>query len=348
MSAQPPAADRPFPADPALDALVGSAFGRGARVREHTALSGGTYNSVRSVVLRDGRRSVLKVAPPADRPRLTYERGLLATEALVYARARPLLGGLVPRVLASGRVPGEPDREYLFLDHLPGETLEDLRSGEAPVRSSAARRDLGRAVAALHTVTGDAFGYPAGSAGLRADTWPEAFRAMVGAVVADARRFSVPLPGGGAEVVRLVSANLVHLAPVRTPALTHFDLWDGNVLASRPGADGGPDREPRLTGIIDAERAFWGDPAADLVSTALFGDIRDDADFLAGYRDTGGVLDFSPGLLRRLALYRTYLYLIMFVEPTPRGRAPADAARARGFLGPLLEAELAELAGPAS
>ncbi|MFD3687745.1 hypothetical protein ACFWTE_23375 [Nocardiopsis sp. NPDC058631] len=85
---------------------------------------------------------------------------------------------------------------------------------------------------------------------------------------------------------------------------------------------------------------------ADLVSPALFGDIRDDADFLSGYSGAGGPVDFSPGLLRRLVPYRAYLYLITFVEPPPRAHDPVCAARARAFRGPLLEAEPDLFAGP--
>ncbi|MFD6952851.1 hypothetical protein A6A08_24590 [Nocardiopsis sp. TSRI0078] len=329
------------PDDAALDTLVRAAFGGNARVREQAALAGGTYNTVHRVLLHDGRRAVLKLAPPPDRPRLTYEHGIMATEAMVYERARPVAGPLVPEVLHAGTVPGDPRREYLFLGHLPGTALDGVRSGLAPERLSPVRRELGRAVAALHTVTGHVFGYPA-QAGLRASTWPEAFGAMVEAVVADAFRFSVALPGGGARILRLVSANLAHLAPVRTPVLTHFDLWDGNVLVTGTDrADG-----PGLSGVVDAERAFWGDPAAELVSLALFGDIRGDTAFLEGYRAAGGRADFTPDLLRRLTLYRVYLYLIMFTEPTPRGHDRDTAARTRAFVGPLLEDDLARLATP--
>ncbi|OOC54071.1 MULTISPECIES: phosphotransferase family protein [Nocardiopsis] len=340
MTSSSPTAD-PSPDEAALDTLVRAAFGEDARVREHAALTGGTYNTVHRLLLHDGRRSVLKLAPPPDRPRLTYEHGIMATEAMVYERARAAAGPLAPEVLHAGTVPEDPRREYLFLSHLPGTPLYDVRSGLAPRRLAPVRRELGRTVAALHTVTGHEFGYPA-QEGLRAPTWPEAFGAMVEAVVADASRFAVELPGGGARALRLVWANLAHLAAVRTPVLTHFDLWDGNVLVTGPDGAGAPG----LSGIIDAERAFWGDPAADLVSLALFGDIREDTAFLEGYREAGGTVDFTPELLRRLTLYRVYLYLIMFTEPTPRGHDRDTAARTRAFVGPLLEDDLARLSTP--
>lgn len=66
-------------------------------------------------------------------------------------------------------------------------------------------------------------------------------------------------------------------------------------------------------------------PAADFVSAALLGDIEEDEDFLAGYASaTGTPVVFTASLRLRLALYRSYLYLIMLVETVPR-QASQDA-----------------------
>ncbi|MCK9894226.1 phosphotransferase [Frankia sp. AgB32] len=96
------------------------------------------------------------------------------------------------------------------------------------------------------------------------------------------------------EIRAAVEANLDLLADVRTPVLVHFDLWDSNVLVA--------DDPPRLGGVIDGERFFWGDPYADFVSLALFGDIEDDQAFLDGYRAAGGTVEFTARLRRRLSL----------------------------------------------
>lgn len=71
---------------------------------------------------------------------------------------------------------------------------------------------------------------------------------------------------------------------------------------------------------------FWGDPVADFVSLALFGDIERDRDFLAGYAEARGCdVEFTDALRTRYALYRSYLYLIMLVETVPRA-VGAEAA----------------------
>lgn len=248
-------------------------------------LSGGTFNIVH-------RRSglVRKVAPSS--PALSYEHDLLATEALFYRAA----AGVAPLPEVVREAPGE-----LVMTELPGDTWFSLRDRLSPDARAVLRHELGGVVAALHRVTGDGFGYPQDGS---APTWREAFASMMSTILADADRFGVRLPDVGAAV----AANLDVLDEVTTPALVHFDLWDGNILVS-----GG-----HVTGIIDAERAFWGDPLADMASLALFGDIEPDTAFVSGYREAGGVLDFTDSSRRRMALYQCYLYTIMLAEQAPR------------------------------
>lgn len=107
----------------------------------------------------------------------------------------------------------------------------------------------------------------------------------------------------------------------------------------------GAEAGPRIGGPIDGERMLWGDPLADFVSLALLGDIRRDADFLAGYQEAGGTVEFDGPARQRPALYRSYLYLIMPVETVPRASGDERVARVRETVGPQLTAALAEL-GP--
>jgi aminoglycoside phosphotransferase (APT) family kinase protein len=158
-------------------------------------------------------------------------------------------------------------------------------------------------------------------------------------VLADADRFAARLPRATGDVRAALRRHEALLDDVTTPVLVHFDLWNGNILV-----DGG-----ELSGIVDAERAFWGDPLADLVSLALFGDITQDAGFLDGYAATtyaatGRALSLDGSARTRLAMYRAYLYLIMLTEVVPREYPQARRARTYDSVTPHLEKALAELA----
>jgi hypothetical protein len=89
---------------------------------------------------------------------------------------------------------------------------------------------------------------------------------------------------------------------------------------------------------------FWGDPLADFVSLALLGDIKRDEDFLKGYQDAGGRAEFDAPARQRLALYRSYLYLIMLVETVPRAPGVVHVAWVREAVAPELVAALDEVA----
>ena len=157
---------------------------------------------------------------------------------------------------------------------------------------------------------------------------------MLDAVLADAESFGATLPHPLGTIRNITAAHADALDEVTTPVLVHFDLWDGNILVDSCTGT------PRISGLIDAERAFWGDPLADFVSLALLSDIRRDRAFLDGYRQAGGpvVLDVSSEV--RLALYRSYLYLIMLAEMTPRTFTPAERRRREAMVIPALATEL--------
>ncbi|WP_410644094.1 phosphotransferase family protein [Amycolatopsis sp. lyj-346] len=253
-------------------------------------LGGGTYNRAVRLRLADGRRLVLKIAPSA--PGLSYEHDLLATEAEYYR----LVPGPLPSVVGAG--PG-----FLLMTEVPGVPWSGV-----PGTGPHLRAELGGIVAGLHRVTGGGFGYLQDPLH---PTWPSAFTAMVDAVLSDAVRYGVRLPRPAAEIAHLVRRHEPLLALVTTPVLVHFDLWDGNILLD----DG------RVSGIIDAERAFWGDPVAEFVSLTLFRDL--DAPLLEGY----GAARFDAPARRRLTLYRVYLGLIMLTEMVPRQDTNADRER---------------------
>ncbi len=366
--------------DPAVAAVIARltssgvlGSGAGDRVARVTALSGGTYNTLAAVELTGGERLVLKVPPPAGTPGLRYEQGLLQGEALFYDAAAAV-GVPAPRVLHArpdrgpeagadraphpgpDRRPDAPDAPdaatetapdtladdvpFVLMSRLPGVTWWSAAESMDNRERDRLRESLGRMVARLHGVTGPGFGYPSRSTGAPAGRWAEAFTAMTGAVLDDAERYGAWLPRPVARIRAALAAAEPLLEEVTVPALVHFDLWPGNVLLD------GPAGRREISGVIDGERMFWGDPLADFASLSLFtADAERDPAFLTGYGAGGGRTAFDAGALRRTALYRCYLYLIMLVEVVPRGYGAEHTAWVREFAGPRLEEALDAAAG---
>ncbi|MFF2060617.1 phosphotransferase family protein [Streptomyces sp. NPDC058200] len=321
----------------AVDAAVGAAGLPAGEVTRCEPLSGGTYNALFRVSLRDGREWVVKVPPPESRPGLGYERDLLRGEVAFYTAVGAVDGVPVPEVVRYACDPTAATGAFLIMSALPGAPWHE-RDGElAPEERAGLRRELGGLVARTHTVTGPGFGYPALPLGPLAGTWREAFAAMMAGLLDDAERYGARLPRSPAVIRALTAEVSGVLDEVTVPVAVHFDLWQGNVLLDgRAGAR-------TVSGIVDGERMFWGDPLADFVSLALLGDIEEDKDFLAGYAAAGGRAEFDAPARLRLALYRCYLYLIMLVEVVPRGYPDGRREWAWRHVAPQLEAALRHL-----
>ena len=111
-------------------------------------LSGGTSNTVEELRLTDGSRYVLKAAP--DTPGLRYESRLLVAEAEFY-RGAETAGVPAPRLVTV-----DDDSTVLLMTACPGEPWD---GSLAEAERARLRTELGRQVAALHRVTGPAFGF---------------------------------------------------------------------------------------------------------------------------------------------------------------------------------------------
>ncbi|WP_093802870.1 phosphotransferase family protein [Streptomyces sp. Wb2n-11] len=300
-----------------LDTVLRTSAGIGCSLEYE--LTDGWFNTAYRVLLDDGRPAIVKLAPSAGTAVLRYERGIMATEAMVYRRITALSDGGVPTpaLLCAGE-------EFLALSVLEGAPWDKAADHLSPRAQRALRRELGAITARLHTLAPEdgRFGYPAAESGLSASDWYSAFTAMVEALLDDAERWKSPLGVAPDGIRAMVTEARYALQEVTEPRLVHFDLWPGNVFV-----DHGDDRSStRISGIIDHERAFWGDPAAELVSLAFGGDAGPDSDLVAGYVETGGALDFTPALRHRLALYHVYLGLLLVIECGPRGFGPDHLA----------------------
>ncbi|MGW0084785.1 phosphotransferase family protein [Streptomyces sp. NPDC003393] len=293
-----------------LDSMLRASSGIGCRLEAE--LADGWFNTAYRVTLDDGRAAVVKIAPPVDVEVLRYELGILGTEAMVYRRIAGLPDGAVPgpSLLHAGK-------EFLVLSHLAGTPWDKATDSLAPTVQAALRRELGAITARLHTLAPEdgRFGYPAAESALSAADWRTAFTAMVNALLDDAEHWQSALGVSPEDIRELVAEGGYALDEVTEPRLVHFDLWPGNIFVHL--ADDGTNT--RITGLIDHERAFWGDPAAELVSLAFGGDTGPDSDLVAGYTEAGGSLDFGPAFHHRLALYHLYLGLLLVIECGPRG-----------------------------
>ncbi len=211
-------------------------------------------------------------------------RGVLVERGVVGAEARYLQlveqrlhGAPSPRLLHSGADEPPGGSEWLISEFVPGVALTAI---EREADQDTVRADLGAAVARLHTITGEHYGYDGGRACGR--TWREAYTAVIESLLDDAARWKVSLVVPAERIRAAVARCTDVLDEVERPVLLHFDLWDGNALcaADSNGRWG-------LTGLVDGERFLFGDPLVDFISRRCFGELR-------GSRDIRSSSDMLP------------------------------------------------------
>lgn len=276
------------------------AAGIGA-VTEITELGDGEFNTAFKVTAADGCY-VVKIAPKNDADVLTYEKNLMATELAVYDIISQNTDVRIPKVLfTSSAVTGSP---WYVMEYLPGKPLTKAKLTQAQRRR--VMFELGQSTAKINTIKNDAFGYMQN--GLKA-TWKEAYHDMVTAILADAGRLGLKVPHL-AKIRRLIAQNAGVLEEVTQARLIHFDLWKGNIFVNEKGG---------LEGIIDTERALWGDLYGEFINLDFFGDFGRNTAFIEGYNSAAGekiVLNASE--IKRMNLMRLYLALVIFTEADTR------------------------------
>ena len=209
------------------------------------------------------------------------------------ALARLLAGRVpVPAYLHCGERAGQP---YAVVEWIDGKPLQPLVRGMDEAALGFAGREIGRALAAIHSVTFDQPGFLDGD--LKTTPFPggasnASFLETTFAGVAG-ERLGRDL---AAQVVAFARAN-EHRAAAwsHPPRLTHFDFGSSNILVREDFS---------LAGIVDWEFAAAASPAPDFGnllrpplghSSAFVGGVAD------GYRAAGGFLPPGWRALTRLA-----------------------------------------------
>ena len=302
-----------------LRAMVARAFGADQVVDDgFEELGLGWFNVAYRVLLADGRVVVLKIAPPAGVEVLTYERGMLRTEVAALRLVAERTSVRVPRVLAVDESRELCDADYFFMEFIDGETLSTLDAEQRP----ALQVELGAVNRALNEVRGPGFGPLLEPS---SETWREVFTGIVHDVLADGERRSVDLGMPYAQLRDLLSEHAASLDEVTEPRFVEWDLWDGNALV----------RDGSIVGIIDHERALWGDPLMESGFAALVlpGTLGDASSFADGY----GIGPLTPTQLTRRRLYTLHLLLVMTIETVYRGHeSPAQYEFSRAALAELV------------
>lgn len=281
----------------------------GAAPTESHELTDGWFNAAFALSLPTGEEYVLKVAPAPGVRLLRYERDLMRAEVEAMRLCRGLVP--VPEIVAWEQSPETLGSPLFLMRRLPGVAMNRLRETLDDEAQAVVDRQIGQVIKAVGSIRGTGFGLWNGPF---FGTWREAFGYLMESLEADAVDLDVLLP---TEAFKLGEPFLAGLDDVREPVLVHWDMWDGNVFVEPSSLE--------VTGVIDFERALWGDPLME--GNFLYAQ--------PGFFDGYGC-DLRAGAEGRRFLYDLYLMLVMVVESKFRGFTSEHEAWPRGELDKLL------------
>ena len=119
---------------------------------------------------------------------------------------------------------------------------------------------------------------------------------MLENLISDAVKKDIDIVYDGQTLLNQLETDKSAFEAVKEASLVHWDMWAGNVFV----------KDGHVSGIIDWERALWGEPFMD----DRFRMHNRGEHFLEGFGQTS----FSEDELKRLRWYDIILYLTMMIE----------------------------------
>ena len=293
----------------------------------------GKHNRSFWVEGQDGRY-VLRIAPPDEAGFLFYERLMMRQEPALHTLILEHTDLLVAEIIGHDFTRERVERDYMLMRALPGTPLSDVQDLNQGMFQRALFQ-VGEQLRQLHDLTAQdclgarAFGYLGEHHPMPPQQdWASAFQMMWNLLLDDVVDCGAYTPADGDSMRRLYDQHAHHFEQPVEPRLLHMDIWSQNILVDPQG---------NVTGIVDFDRALWGDVEIEFAVLDYCG--ISEPSFWQGYgsqRDTS-----RPAEIRRLfyLLYEIQKYMPILVW---RRNDPAGAARYReqslSLAAPLMQA----------
>jgi aminoglycoside phosphotransferase (APT) family kinase protein len=242
-----------------ITAMCRRGFGSGAQLESAQELSGGTFNETYLIELAGKTKVILRAAPPPTADLYWDDAALMRREhhILPYFAS---IAALMPKIILADFTHQVVGRDYMFQTFIEGERWSDIEDELAPDENIELWCQCGEIVKRMHETTGERFGYP--HPGRQFASWSEMILDRLARILESMATYQLEITAFSA-VSDITHANAALLDEIHKPHLLHGDLWTFNLLVTR-----GNDR-PTITGVLDADRAWWGDPMADWIMFLL-------------------------------------------------------------------------------
>ena len=198
-------------------------------------------------------------------------------------------------------------RDFVLMERLPGLPLSDRTADEEVLFAR-----VGECLAQAHTQTAEQYGYLGAHRPMAPQpTWQDAFLVMWNKLIDDIVNVGFYDAEESNLMRRLLDRHIALFERAVPASLLHMDVWHQNILVDEGGS---------LSGLVDWDRALWGDPEIEFAVLDYCGISR--PAFWEGY---GSRRDESPEARIRLLFYLLYEVQKYIVIRAGRRNDPAAA-----------------------
>ncbi|MBV7332877.1 aminoglycoside phosphotransferase family protein [Chloroflexi bacterium TSY] len=281
----------------------------------------GKFNTSYWVQMGD-EELVLRIAPPSNTLFVFYEKEMMRQESEIHRRLREQTSVPVAEIVVFDDSCTLLDRDYMLMQRLPGRPLTEM----SHVSYDSVLRQTGEYLAQVHRLTAQQYGYIGAHRPMEPEnSWADAFFVMWNRLIDDVIAVGYYDDEESSILRRWLEQYLYIFDRPIASSLLHMDIWHQNILVDDAGI---------VTGIVDWDRALWGDPEIEFAVLDYCG-ISEPA-FWEGY---GRKRDRSPEAgLRQLfyLLYELQKYIVIYHG---RNQDPVGAQRKKEQVWQLVRAQ---------
>ena len=264
------------------------------KIAEIEELTEGMCNVTYDIMFEDGSESILKNAARDRRGNTSNEVNLMQAEIKAMKLVSENCSFKVADVWYYDTGKTVCDSDYFFMEKLQGDNFFLVREGMSEEVIATIDTEIGRISRELLNIRNSEFGFLGEDK--RFDSLFGFVKQMLLNLISDAQKRGIDIIYDKQTFMEQLEKDKSAFETIRNASLVHWDMWEGNVFV----------KAGHVSGIIDWERALWGEPFMD----DRFRRHNRGNHFLEGFGQTS----FSEDELKRLRWYDIILYLTMMIE----------------------------------
>ena len=264
------------------------------RVVSIKELTDGMCNVTYDISFHDGSESILKIASKDKKGSITNEVNLMQAEVTAMKIVAQTCSFKVADVQYYDSSNTLCDGHYFFMEKIEGENFHCAKSRLTKDERARIHTEIGKISKELSNVQNTVFGFLGEDT--RYDSLYEFVKRMLKNLVSDAGKRNIDILYDEQFYLNELEKDKYAFETVCRSSLVHWDMWEGNVFV----------KDGHVSGVIDWERALWGEPYMD----DRFRMHNRCSHFLEGFGKTA----FEENEIKRMRWYDIILYLTMCIE----------------------------------